>query len=285
MVERLSSVDEVVEVINPSGVGDFVLVCEHAVNTIPSMLDNLGLGDNALESHIAWDPGAYPVAKIMSEKLNAPLIAPRVSRLVYDCNRDSTAESAVPEKSEAYEIPGNKGLGADERKARADRYYVPFHDAVTGVIEQRTGEGRTPVIMTIHSFAPVYDGKSRDLDMGVIHDTDARYADAFLAAVGTDRGLKVLRNAPYDASDGVTHTLKEHALTRGLLNVMIEIRNDLIETDEGHLEMAERLVDFATVALSAILDDTCSKTEINPICLDTVNRENAASGPLKAGTG
>ena len=33
--------------------------------------------------------------------------------------------------------------------------------------------------------------------------------------------------------DGVTHTLREHAIARGLPNVMIEVRNDLIDTPSG----------------------------------------------------
>lgn len=284
MVGHLSSVDEVVDVTNPSGMGDFVLVCEHAVNAIPPELDSLGLNSDALQSHIAWDPGAYPVAKAVSEKLASPLVAPRVSRLVYDCNRDSAAESAVPERSEAYEIPGNRELGLDGRKARADQYYAPFHAAMTGVIEKRIGEGCVPVIVTVHSFAPIYDGETRDLDIGIIHDDDARFADAYLAAAKADATFKVQRNAPYSAADGVTHTLKEHALSRGLLNVMIEIRNDLIETTEGQQAMADRLSIYATTALAALVDNTCSKTESNPICSETVSMDSSISGSVEAGT-
>ncbi|NQV44779.1 MAG: N-formylglutamate amidohydrolase [Rhodospirillales bacterium] len=285
MVGHLSSVDEVVEVTNPSGAGDFVLVCEHAVNAIPPELDNLGLNSDALQSHIAWDPGAYPVAKAVSEKLDAPLVAPRVSRLVYDCNRDGAAESAVPERSEAYEIQGNRGLGEDERKARADQYYAPFHDAVTGVIEKRIGEGCAPVIMTVHSFAPVYDGETRDLDVGIIHDEDARFADAYLSVAEADATFKVQRNAPYSAADGVTHTLKEHALSRGLLNVMVEIRNDLIETAEGQQAMAERLSIYAKTALAALVDNACSKSKPNPICSESASGDNLTAGSVEAGTG
>ena len=108
----------VVEVINPSGRGDFVLVCEHASNTVPAALNNLGLTGDVLDTHIAWDPGALRVARAMARLLDAPLVAPRVSRLVYDCNRPPDAPHAIPLRSEAVDIPGNAGLGEHERRER-----------------------------------------------------------------------------------------------------------------------------------------------------------------------
>ena len=75
--------DRVVNVVNPRGAGGFVLVCEHASNFIPPELGNLGLADDMLLNHIVWDPGAAAVAQALSAQLDAPLVMPRVSRLVY----------------------------------------------------------------------------------------------------------------------------------------------------------------------------------------------------------
>ena len=110
----------------------------------PADLGGLGLDDEALQSHIAWDPGALAVAAEMAAVLDAPLVAPRMSRLVYDCNRPLEAPSAVPEVSEAYDIPGNAGLSLADRKARADRVYTPFRDALNAILEERMDEGRRP---------------------------------------------------------------------------------------------------------------------------------------------
>ena len=35
--------------------------------------------------------------------------------------------------------------------------------------------------MTVHSFTPIYNGTRRELGLGVLHDADRRFADAFLA--------------------------------------------------------------------------------------------------------
>lgn len=248
--------DGIVEVINPSGAGDFLLVCEHASNFVPAELDNLGLSNDALESHIAWDLGALSVAREMSRMLDAPLVAQCVSRLVYDCNRPPEAESAIPAKSEVYRIPGNIGLPAAARRARVERFYMPFRNALAARIDRRIEAQRPPVLVTVHSFTPVYNGVQRDLDLGILHDTDARFADALLRAAAADGDLVVRRNAPYGPQDGVVHTLREHAIPRGLLNAMIEIRNDRIADAASQRAMAERLSGHVTEALAALADTT-----------------------------
>lgn len=235
------SQSEVVETVNLSGVGDFVLVCEHASNFIPSELSGLGLSEAELQSHIAWDPGALAVAKLLSARLDAPLIAAKVSRLVYDCNRKSGVESAVMAESDGVTIPGNVGLSHDDIEARRNRYYQPFFEALSSCLACRVEQDRPSVIVTIHSFTPIYKGIKRELDLGILHDSDARLADELLSVTAKEDGLVVYRNAPYSSLDDVTHTLVEHGIKAGRLNVMLEIRNNLIATNEEQGALATRL--------------------------------------------
>lgn len=230
-----------VETINTNGAAPVVLVCEHASKFIPAYLNGLGLSAEAASSHAAWDPGALAVAKHLSAKLDAPLIAQGVSRLVYDCNRPPEAPSAMPEKSEIYEVPGNVALSDDQRLDRVNRYYRPFQEAIAHVIEAKRACGQLPVIITIHSFTPVYNGHRRAVEIGVLHDSDTRFADALLEALRTAEPYDIRRNEPYGPEDGVTHTLIFQAQSRGLLNVMIEVRNDLISTRADQSRIAEVL--------------------------------------------
>lgn len=245
-----------VDVTNVEGTGAFVIVCEHASNAIPPEYGDLGLGAAALRSHIAWDPGALGVARHLAELLDAPLVAQRFSRLLYDCNRPPEAPSAIPAVSEIYRIPGNEGLSATARRERADRFYRPFKAALSQAIDDRPVP---PAVVTIHSFTPIYEGTSRQVEIGILHDDDTRLADAVLAAAGAGGGLVVRRNEPYGPQDGVTHTLREHALPRRLLNVMIEIRNDLIAAAENQAAMAERLSGWLAGALAALTENTSDK--------------------------
>jgi len=240
---------DMVQLLNPEGKGGVVLVCEHASRFIPEEFANLGLDAAASVSHIAWDPGAWAVAQQLSVAFDAPLVAPAVSRLIYDCNRPAVAESAVPKRSEVYDIPGNMEVGEAERLERAKRFYQPYREALTGVITRAVDAGRAPVVITIHSFTPVYQGQKRTLDLGILHDSDARLADEILTVTNAEGGLIARCNEPYGPADGVTYTLAEHAVPRKLLNVMIEIRNDLIADQTGQQTMAKRLEGVLRTAL------------------------------------
>lgn len=231
---------DAVAVENETGKSPVLLVCEHASNTIPGRYGDLGLSDDVLSSHIAWDPGALAVARLLSQKLDAALVFQRFSRLIYDCNRPPESASAMPLTSEIYDIPGNSKLDEAERFLRTAALYIPFHEAVSNVVEKRKILGIKSVIVTIHSFTPVYHGRVRDVEIGILHDADARLADAMLADSKT-ASFKVERNQPYGPDDGVTHTLRLHALPDGLLNVMIEVRNDLIADEAGQRAAADYL--------------------------------------------
>ncbi len=131
------------------------------------------------------------------------------------------------------------------------RFYAPFRDALAACLDARTDGARPPALLTIHSFTPVYAGVRRDVQLGVLHDADARLADALLATLAADSTLAIRRNEPYGPRDGVTHTLAAHALPRGLPNAMIEIRNDLIASADAQRAMAAWLSRCAAAALAA----------------------------------
>jgi predicted N-formylglutamate amidohydrolase len=250
----------VVDIVNRGGAGPFVLACDHASNYIPPEFDNLGLDPELLNEHIAWDPGAKEVALEMARLLDALLVLPRVSRLVHDCNRPAGSEDATPVTSENYQIPGNKGLTQEQRQDRGRRFYGPYHQALGDVIAGRSNIGCTAILVTIHSFTPVYKGKTRNVELGIVHDDDARLADALLAVAEKRGEMAAARNRPYGPQDGVTHTLCQHALPLGLLNVMIEIRNDLIADAPAQSRMAQRLSGYLNEALASMdADDRASR--------------------------
>lgn len=105
--------------------------------------------------------------------------------------------------------------------------------------------------MTIHTFTPVYFGKPREVEIGILHDTDSRLADAMLEAAAFGP-YRVERNSPYGPEDGVTHTLRLHALPLGLANVMIEVRNDLVRDEAGVEAVSAYLADLISGALERV---------------------------------
>ena len=231
------------------GAADALVLCEHASNAFPQRFGTLGLGDAARQSHAAWDPGALELARALADHLHAPLVAAGVSRLLYDCNRPPEAPGAMPAQSEVFEIPGNRDLDARARAARVREIYQPFLDEVA-----RTQRATRPrALVTMHTFTPVYNGARRAVEIGVLHDADSRLADAMLARAASDPAFDTRRNQPYGPEDGVTHSLKIHGVERGIANVMIEVRNDLVATDAGLERVSAWLNPLVAGALADVL--------------------------------
>ena len=157
-----------------------LLVCEHASNFIPDRYQDLGLTAAQKVSHIAWDPGALGVAKALAAQLNAPLIAGGQSRLVYDLNRPPDAASAIPDRSEIHEIPGNQNLSKADRQERVAQVYAPFYAALVQTLTER--RAYLKVMVTLHSFTPVYRGEPRTVELGILHGKDTEFAQAMLDA-------------------------------------------------------------------------------------------------------
>ena len=227
----------IANIINAQGTSPFVLICEHASHYIPTNFNNLGLTEQQITSHIGWDIGAQALSEQLSALLNAPLILQTYSRLLYDCNRPVTELSAIPEKSEETIIPGNCNLSSIEKEARARDYYYPFHRSVSQFLDEREAS----IIVTIHSFNPIYRGIERTVDIGIINDIDPTWAASLTAAAQQTPNIEVAQNQPYSAADGVTHTLQLHGRDRSIDNVMIEVKNNLIDCATGQQYFAKLL--------------------------------------------
>mgnify|MGYP002127587709 CR=1 FL=1 len=237
---------------NAAAKGRVVLVCEHASNAFPAPWGDLGLSEAEQRAHIAWDPGALGVARGLMARLDAVLVHAPVSRLIYDCNRAPDMPGAMPARSEVYDVPGNIAVQPEMRWARTESIYLPFHDALHGLLMQRVALGLRPVLVTVHSFTPVYFGRQRAVEFGVIHDADPALAMAIRDAAARQTRLNAQLNAPYSAEDDVTHTLRVHATPYGLPNAMLEIRNDLIADAAAQDAMAAQLAPVINMGVAEI---------------------------------
>jgi predicted N-formylglutamate amidohydrolase len=239
-----------VAVVNGEGRGRAVLVCDHASAVIPRRLGDLGLPAGERYRHIAWDIGAEDVARRLSAALDAPLAVAGYSRLVIDLNRPLHVDDLCAERSEDTVVPGNVGLPETEKAERIATFYWPYHDTVHAMVDARAREGAVPVLISVHSFTPVYRGASRPWHVGVNYRLDPRLARLVLGALRAEKGLTVGENEPYDVTLEGDYTAPVHAERRGLPHVLFEIRQDLIAREEGAVEWAERLA----AALAPALD-------------------------------
>ncbi len=226
------------DIVNAEGRSPVVLICEHASNHIPTSFASLGLKEADLQRHIAWDIGAQGTARLLSLLLDAPLILQRYSRLLYDCNRGPEMPGAIPEISETTEIPGNKNLSADDKLWRINHICRPFHHAIEQFLDTRAARDQRAIPVSIHSFTKVYKGKERAVELGLLFDRDPWLANHLVKSFP---GFNTQLNEPYGPKDGVMHLMNLHAAPRGLKHLMVEIRNDLIESERGQQQWAQRL--------------------------------------------
>jgi predicted N-formylglutamate amidohydrolase len=232
---------------NEGGASPHLLICDHAGRAIPRRLGGLGLGDEALEQHVAWDIGAGEVASRLGARLDAMVLRQAYSRLVVDCNRPLAEPSLIAEVSDGMAIPGNRALSQAERAARIAAIYAPYHAAIDAAIDARLALGRPVSVVSVHSFTPQMDSVARPWMLGVVHGGDSPLSARVLELLRREDGLIVGDNQPYRLSP-TDCSIPRHAQARGVDYLELEIRQDLIEHEHGQDWAAELLARVITGA-------------------------------------
>ncbi len=235
---------------NTGGRASLLLVCDHATPFIPRALNGLGLDEASLSRHIAWDIGIAEVTRHLARRLDAAAVLSHFSRLIVDPNRPLDNPTLMPEISDGTVVPGNRGLTPAARRARIDTFFRPYHQAIDAGIDAMQAQGRVPVLISMHSFTPVMHGIQRPWEIGILWNRDPRLPKPLMERLRTE-GLTVGDNEPYSGADGHGYTQHSHGDSRGIANVLIEVRQDLIDTPQGAADWADRL----GAVLEAVLGD------------------------------
>ena len=112
-----------------------LFIADHASNYIPSSLKNLGLKDNQLNSHIAYDVGVKELCINLSNLLNSNYIIGEYSRLVIDLNRDISDPTLIPEIVDRKIIRKNLNLTNYDKKKRILEIYNKYHYKIKTAIK------------------------------------------------------------------------------------------------------------------------------------------------------
>lgn len=229
-----------------------VVTCEHATHRVPVGLRPAFRGRGALlKSHRGWDPGALAVSERVAASLAAPLFVGEVSRLVIELNRSVDSPSLFSVVT--------KGLDDGTRAEIIARHYTPWRVAVKEHLERHAREG-TVLHLSVHSFTPVLDGKTRELEVGLLFDPARAGEKAFCERwrrelSREDAGVepwRVKMNLPYrGTSDGHTTALRRVFPPQRYLGVEIEVRNDLLSTKARRERVGGVIADSLRRALGA----------------------------------
>ena len=226
------------EVLEGDGRSPFLITCDHAGRRIPRVLESLGLPEAELTRHIAWDLGAFQVARELARALGAFLITQTYSRLVIDCNRHPDVPTSIPEISEHTEIPGNQALPALAIQRRVRDVFTPYHERIVRELDRRAHAEQPTVLIAMHSFTPIFKGVPRPWHVGMLYNRDTRLAHALLERLRADPELVVGDNEPYSVSDESDYGIPVYGERRGIPHIELEIRQDLVLTEAGQTAWA-----------------------------------------------
>ena len=240
---------EAYEIIGGRADGGLLILCDHAQATLPPEFASLGLPQAQLERHIAYDIGAQKVSRTLAQTFGCPAVMSRFSRLLIDPNRGTDDPTLVMRIADGALIPGNARIGHDEISARIARFYAPYDNAIASTIARMRASGINPVILSMHSFTPEMKGIARPWHVTVIWDFDPRFNLALLDALRQESDLIVGENEPYQGGYR-GDTLDRHVMRAGLAHALVEIRQDLIGTDEDAIAWGKRLAGIIAPLLS-----------------------------------
>jgi predicted N-formylglutamate amidohydrolase len=237
--------------VNAAARAPILLVCDHASRRIPRALGDLGLDEAERSRHIAWDIGAADVTHHLAARLGAPAVLANYSRLVIDCNRHPHDPTLIPESSDGTVVAGNRGLGAADRNVRIDLIHRPYHRAIADLLDRMATRGSTPAVLSIHSCTPqLRNGPQRPWHIGICWEHDRRLAAPVLAALRARTDLVVGDNEPYALTSDEDYTLPVHAARRGLAHLLVEFRQDLVDTPAGAVRHGDILLEALRPALA-----------------------------------
>jgi len=224
-----------------SGISPFVFLCDHSGRRIPARLNDLDMSQDDLKRHIAWDIGIEGVGRELSSHFDGCLIMQPYSRLVIDCNRRPGSETSILAVSDSTRIPGNQHPSADDIAMRVREIFNPYHRKISSHLDGRRDAGRPTILVSLHSFTPVYADIPRPWHAGVLYNRNPDLSLAMFKLLDAERDIVVGNNEPYSVTDETDYSIPVHGEQRSLPHLTLEIRQDLIGNKAGQTAWAARL--------------------------------------------
>ena len=227
-------------ILNPEGRIPGLVVVDHAGTRLPGFVGDLGIAPRWRRSHHFYDIGVEALARAVAARLDIPVVLGTVSRLVIDLNRWIEDPRSILERIEGHPIPANVALSEQDRHARQEFVFYPYHEAIGGLWAAITGRHTNPFFFALHSCTRVVNERRRPWDGGTIWHEDGRLSQELLAYLGRDGSLCLGDNEPYSGHGGV-YTIDRHTYGRGVRACGFEVSNDLLENRSGQAAWADRL--------------------------------------------
>ncbi len=199
-----------------------LIIVDHASNFIPKENNKLGLPNFFLKQHIAFDIGIKELSLDLANRLKCKIIQGKYSRLLIDLNRDLDDPTVIPEIVDNKIIHGNIGLSKSEIRLRVKKIYNKYHNEIDRIVRNK----KVKIILSLHSFNPIFKNKKRVLEFGILSNEDKSLSSIIIHQLRLQK-LKVGDNKPYKGNL-IGDSMYRHGLKNNIPHALIEVRNDLL---------------------------------------------------------
>ncbi|WP_373048722.1 N-formylglutamate amidohydrolase [Vulgatibacter sp.] len=237
--EEPRELDEAFEALDGDRDAPVFLTCEHASERLPDGYAWPPGDERLVGTHWAYDLGAADLVRELAEALRAPAVLSRFSRLLVDPNRPDGAATLFRAEAEGQPVGLNRQLTDAERTRRLERFHRPYHEA----IHQRLAGYEAQVLFSVHTFTPVYEGQVRQVEVGVLFDTQEELAAHAARAIHA-AGFVTRLNEPYSGREGLIYAAERHAAAHGKMALELEVRQDLAVRPEVRARLVDALAGF-----------------------------------------
>jgi len=210
---------------------NLIVTCEHAGNQVPENYSHIFADvKDVLQSHQGWDPGALEIARFVATECSAPLFSCETTRLLIETNRSLHSHQLYSRYS--------RKLYETDHDFILRQYYYPHRNSVEDVIAKVS---KPALHLSIHSFTPVLNGDTRNVDIGILFDPDRKGESDFCKQLfdGLEQALPFLVikfNEPYKGTDdGFTTYLRTKFSDDEYLGIEIEVNQKYLGTEQWEM--------------------------------------------------
>ena len=241
MAPILSTLGDAAEVIGGRADVSVVLCCEHASERLPGRWRWSPSDARLAGTHWAFDLGAADLTRELADRLGAPAVLARFSRLLVDPNRPEDSPTLFRDVAEGLPVELNVSLREEDRVQRLAEFYRPYHAALDATVQASLA----PVLFSVHPFTDEYEGQPRAMELGVLYNHEDALGLALHAHLVSD-GYRALANEPYSGKDGFMHSADTHSLRHRRRAVELEVRQDLCVDPAYRARLVRSLEAFLT---------------------------------------
>ena len=118
---------------------------------------------------------------------------------------------------------------------------MPYRNRIDKILKARMENKIIPIIISVHSFTPIYKAFVRPWHLGLLFRKDKRMTSLAEGQLRKNKSIKIGINEPYICNLRGDFSIPYFAEANGLPYLLFEIRHDLIKNNSGVIKWSKIL--------------------------------------------